>query len=70
MIRPTLFLLHALGSSAREWDGVIEALGPAFDAVPLDLPGSATPLATIGPTSRRWSTGWPVRFASGRPTRG
>ena len=39
MIRPTLFLLHALGSSAREWDDVIVALGDDLDCVALDLPG-------------------------------
>lgn len=39
MIRPTLFFLHALGSSGREWDEVIAALGPDFDCVALDLPG-------------------------------
>lgn len=37
--RPTLFLIHALGSSAREWDGVIESLGSDFDILALDLPG-------------------------------
>lgn len=34
-----LFFLHALGASAREWDGVIAALGTDHDAVPLDIPG-------------------------------
>lgn len=37
--RPTLFFVHALGSSAREWDKVIESLGPHFTTVALDLPG-------------------------------
>ncbi|WP_375407646.1 alpha/beta fold hydrolase, partial [uncultured Amnibacterium sp.] len=39
MPRPTLFLLHGLGRSARSWDGVIAALGDGFDVVALDLPG-------------------------------
>ena len=39
MVRPTLFLLHALGLSARSWDGVVTALGDRFDVVALDLPG-------------------------------
>lgn len=38
-MRPTLFLLHALGSSAREWDSVIRQLDDRFDCVALDLPG-------------------------------
>lgn len=37
--RPTLFLIHALGSSAREWDKVTQSLGTNFDTVALDLPG-------------------------------
>jgi pimeloyl-ACP methyl ester carboxylesterase len=37
--RPTLLLLHALGLSARSWDGVIAALGERFDVLALDLPG-------------------------------
>lgn len=37
--RPVLFLLHALGGSARAWDGVVAALGPGFECVALDLPG-------------------------------
>jgi pimeloyl-ACP methyl ester carboxylesterase len=36
---PRLFFLHALGASAREWDGVIAALGEGHDCVPLDIPG-------------------------------
>lgn len=39
MTRPTLFLLHALGSSGREWREVAAALGGAMDLVALDLPG-------------------------------
>jgi len=37
--RPTLFLLHGLGMSARFWDRQIAALGDAYDCVALDLPG-------------------------------
>lgn len=32
-------MLHALGASARAWDGVIASLGTGFEAVALDLPG-------------------------------
>lgn len=34
-----LFFLHALGASAREWDGVIATLGEDYECVPLNLPG-------------------------------
>nr|WP_241769046.1 alpha/beta fold hydrolase [Sphingomonas melonis] len=34
-----LFFLHALGASAREWDGVIAALGEHYECIPLNLPG-------------------------------
>jgi pimeloyl-ACP methyl ester carboxylesterase len=37
--RPVLFMLHALGGSARAWDGVIASLGTGFEAVAIDLPG-------------------------------
>ena len=37
--RPTLVLLHALGGSARAWDGVRAALGSDFETLALDLPG-------------------------------
>ena len=37
--RPVLFLLHALGGSARSWDGVANALGTEFEVVAIDLPG-------------------------------
>lgn len=46
MTRPTLFLLHALGLSARSWDGVVAALGDTFDVVALDLPGFGTNAAS------------------------
>jgi len=36
---PTLFCLHALGASAREFDAVADELAGAFDVVALDLPG-------------------------------
>ncbi len=36
---PVLFLLHALGGSARAWDGMAAALDPRFEIVALDLPG-------------------------------
>lgn len=34
-----LFFLHALGASAREWNGVIAALGKEHECVALDIPG-------------------------------
>ncbi|PVE59820.1 alpha/beta hydrolase [Arthrobacter sp. TPD3018] len=34
-----MFFLHALGASAREWDGVIAALGERYECVSLNLPG-------------------------------
>ncbi|RTL16586.1 MAG: alpha/beta hydrolase [Sphingomonadaceae bacterium] len=34
-----MFFLHALGASAREWDGVIADLGKHYECVPLNLPG-------------------------------
>ena len=37
--RPVLFLLHALGGSARAWDGVVASLGDGFETIAIDLPG-------------------------------
>ena len=37
--RPVLFLLHALGGSARAWEGVVAALEDRFERVAIDLPG-------------------------------
>ena len=37
--RPTLYALHFLGGSAREWHSVAERLGDAVRCVPLDLAG-------------------------------
>ena len=37
--RPVLFMLHALGGSARAWNGVAASLGAGFDVVAIDLPG-------------------------------
>jgi len=37
--KPVLFMLHALGSSARAWSGVVASLDAGFEAVPIDLPG-------------------------------
>ena len=37
--RPVLFLLHALGGSARAWEGVVDALEAGFEGVAIDLPG-------------------------------
>ena len=37
--RPTIFFLHYLGGSAREWARVEQRLGGAFDLVAIDLPG-------------------------------
>lgn len=38
MSRATLVFLHALGSSRREWEQVIDLL-PGYDCIALDLPG-------------------------------
>lgn len=51
--RPTVFLLHALGGSARAWDGLVAALGDRFQCVAIDLPGfgdatAATDLSVAG----------------------
>lgn len=35
----SIFFLHNLGGSAREWSRVARRLGGAFDLVPIDLPG-------------------------------
>lgn len=37
--RPTAFALHALGSSAREYDGLAEHLADVLDVHAVDLPG-------------------------------
>lgn len=37
--RPVLFMLHALGGSARAWQGVIDALRSQFECIAIDLPG-------------------------------
>ena len=37
--KTVLFMLHALGGSARAWDGVVACLDPSFEAVAIDLPG-------------------------------
>jgi hypothetical protein len=44
--RPTLFLLHTPGRSARPWAAVVAALGDRFDVVALEPPGSGTDGAT------------------------
>lgn len=36
---PRVFMLHALGSSAREWNDVVNSLGDRFECVALDIPG-------------------------------
>jgi pimeloyl-ACP methyl ester carboxylesterase len=46
-------LLHALGSSRRSWDPVVQALTEHFDVLAIDLPGfgEAAPLpATVAPS--------------------
>ncbi|MCE4283051.1 alpha/beta fold hydrolase [Xanthomonas hortorum pv. vitians] len=49
MAKPTLFFLHALGSSSNEWSGVIQRLEARFDCVALDIPGfgDAPPLQHV-----------------------
>jgi pimeloyl-ACP methyl ester carboxylesterase len=37
--RPVVFMLHALGGSARAWEAVSASLGTEFDVVAIDLPG-------------------------------
>ena len=39
MQRPTIFLLHSLGASHREWGAVQRVLGDQFECVALDIPG-------------------------------
>ena len=51
--RPVLFMLHALGGSARAWDGVVAQLDAEFEVVAIDLPGfgdsqAATDLSVSG----------------------
>jgi len=51
--RPVFFMLHALGGSARAWDGVATALGDDVETIALDLPGfgderAATDLTVVG----------------------
>jgi pimeloyl-ACP methyl ester carboxylesterase len=46
--RPTIFFLHALGMSAREFDGVAARLDDVADVVALDLPGFGEASAASG----------------------
>jgi pimeloyl-ACP methyl ester carboxylesterase len=46
--RPTIFVLHALGMSAREFDGVAARLADTGDVVALDLPGFGDASAASG----------------------
>ncbi|PSL37570.1 pimeloyl-ACP methyl ester carboxylesterase [Labedella gwakjiensis] len=46
--RPTAFALHALGSSARAFDGVAEALADSLDVQAIDLPGFGDAAAMTG----------------------
>ncbi len=39
--RPIVFMLHALGGSARSFDGVVRLL-PSFECIAIDLPGFGT----------------------------
>lgn len=39
MPRTTIFFLHALGMSGREWQAVSHALSKKYECVPLDFPG-------------------------------
>jgi pimeloyl-ACP methyl ester carboxylesterase len=48
--RPVLFMLHALGGSARAWDGVAAALGADFETLAIDLPGFGDAKDAIDPT--------------------
>ncbi|RZL56196.1 MAG: alpha/beta fold hydrolase [Variovorax sp.] len=66
--RPVLFLLHALGGSARAWDGVAAALGTGFDPVAIDLPGfgdeCAAPDLTVSDLADHVATAVRARGAS------
>lgn len=44
---PPLVLIHALGSTRRSWDPVLDLLAARFDVIALDLPGfgASAPLA-------------------------
>ncbi len=48
--RPTVFCLHALGSSAREFEGIAARLADDVDVVGLDLPGFGDLSAADGVT--------------------
>lgn len=47
-VKPTVFLLHFLGGSAREWSGVTALLAPQFRCVAIDLPGFGDAADTPG----------------------
>lgn len=49
-VRPTVFCLHALGSSAREFDGIAARLADDIEVVGLDLPGFGDLSAATGVT--------------------
>lgn len=53
--RPAVVLLHASASSSRQWQGLAQALQPAFDVRCIDLHGHGTQ----GP----WPAGSPMRLA-------
>jgi pimeloyl-ACP methyl ester carboxylesterase len=40
--RPALLLLHSSGSSARQWQPLVELLQPRFRAIPVELHGHGT----------------------------
>lgn len=46
--RPTAFALHALGSSARAFDGLAEAVADVLDVHAIDLPGFGDAAAMTG----------------------
>ena len=50
MSRPTLFCLHALGSSAREFDALSSAVSDVFDVVAVDLAGFGGSPIDVGVT--------------------
>jgi pimeloyl-ACP methyl ester carboxylesterase len=48
--KPTLFLLHFLAGSAREWEAVEARLSPTLHTVAIDLPGFGKAAGTAGYT--------------------
>src|SRR5580765_6220793 len=50
--RPAVVLLHASGSSTRQWDALVERLQPSFRPIAVELDG-ADDAAMVGQTLER-----------------